>query len=89
MTRDYHNDKGYNDFVYGHKTSIDEQNRVLALILDDIADSLREIAGRRITDEPFCKYYDAFTIEEMLEETGWCMSCELNCPNKGKERKND
>lgn len=44
MSRDYHSDKDYNNFIGGCKTSIDEQNRVLALILDDIADSLRKIA---------------------------------------------
>lgn len=43
MTRDYHNDKDYNNFIGGCKTSIDEQNRALALIFEDIADSLRKI----------------------------------------------
>lgn len=43
MTRDYHTDKDYYNFIGGYKTSIDDQNRVLALILGDIADSLRKI----------------------------------------------
>lgn len=32
-----------------------------------------------------CLYDEAFTIEEMLEETGYCKLCKLNCPNKGLE----
>ena len=31
-----------------------------------------------------CKYDEAFTVEEMLEETCKCNNCKLDCPNKGK-----
>lgn len=31
-----------------------------------------------------CKYDEAFTVEEMLEETCMCKNCKLDCPNKGK-----
>ena len=31
-----------------------------------------------------CNYDEAFTIAEMLEETGLCKKCKLNCPNVGK-----
>lgn len=31
-----------------------------------------------------CSYDEAFTIAEMLEETGLCKKCKLNCPNAGK-----
>ena len=32
-----------------------------------------------------CKYDEAFTAKEMLEETGRCKICKLNCPMAGKE----
>lgn len=31
-----------------------------------------------------CIYDEWFTIDEMLEETGRCKKCKLDCPNKGK-----
>ena len=31
-----------------------------------------------------CIYDEAFTIDEMLEETVKCKKCKLYCPNKGK-----
>lgn len=34
--------------------------------------------------ENICSYDEAFTIAEMLEETGLCKKCKLNCPNAGK-----
>lgn len=34
-----------------------------------------------------CKYDEAFTQKEMLEETGRYKDCKLDCPNKGKESK--
>lgn len=35
-------------------------------------------------EENMCSYDEAFTIAEMLEETGLCKKCKLNCPNAGK-----
>lgn len=32
-----------------------------------------------------CKYDEAFTEKEMLEETGFCKCCKLDCPNAGKQ----
>ena len=32
-----------------------------------------------------CKYDEAFTEKEMLEETGFCKGCGLDCPNAGKQ----
>ena len=32
-----------------------------------------------------CKYDEAFTEREMLEETGYCKTCKMDCPNAGKE----
>ena len=33
-----------------------------------------------------CEYDEAFTRQEMLEETNQCSICELNCPNaKGNQ----
>ena len=32
-----------------------------------------------------CKWDEAFTEEEMLEETDRCKNCELNCENVGKQ----
>lgn len=32
-----------------------------------------------------CKYDEAFTEQEMLEETGYCKICKMDCPNAGKE----
>lgn len=32
-----------------------------------------------------CKWDEAFTEQEMLEETGYCKDCRLDCPNAGKE----
>ncbi len=37
-----------------------------------------------IAGENMCSYDEAFTIAEMLEETGLCKKCKLNCPNAGK-----
>ena len=31
-----------------------------------------------------CEYDEAFTVQEMLEETGQCKDCKLNCLNAGK-----
>lgn len=31
-----------------------------------------------------CKYDEAFTEQEMLEETGYCKTCKMNCQNAGK-----
>jgi hypothetical protein len=31
-----------------------------------------------------CERDEGFTIKEILEETGWCKECKLDCPNKGK-----
>lgn len=31
-----------------------------------------------------CERDESFTIEEIIEETGWCKGCKLDCPNKGK-----
>lgn len=31
--------------------------------------------------EVICEYDEAFTRQEMLEETNQCSICELNCPN--------
>ena len=33
-----------------------------------------------------CKYDEAFTEKEMLEETGFCKCCKLDCPNAGKSK---
>lgn len=32
-----------------------------------------------------CKFDEAFTEKEMLEETGFCKDCKMDCPNAGKE----
>ena len=32
-----------------------------------------------------CKYDEAFTEDEMLEETGQCAKCKLDCKNAGKQ----
>lgn len=32
-----------------------------------------------------CKYDEAFTKKEMLEETGFCKFCTLKCQNAGKD----
>ena len=44
----------------------------------------REIFGIERSDT-VCEYDEAFTQTEMLEETGYCKNCKLNCPNRGKE----
>ena len=31
-----------------------------------------------------CKYDEAFTEKEMLEETGFCKDCKMDCQNAGK-----
>lgn len=33
-----------------------------------------------------CKYDEAFTCKEMLEETGFCKHCKLDCENAGKSK---
>ena len=38
--------------------------------------------------DKMCKYDEAFTIMEMLEETGFCKDCKMDCPNKGKTMEN-
>ena len=32
-----------------------------------------------------CEYDESFTTTEMLEETGRCEDCKLDCPNAGKK----
>jgi len=32
-----------------------------------------------------CKWDEAFTMNEMLEETSRCKDCKLNCENAGKQ----
>lgn len=32
-----------------------------------------------------CKYDEAFTEKEMLEETGYCKDCKMDCRNAGKQ----
>ena len=32
-----------------------------------------------------CKIDEAFTEKEMREETGFCKSCKMDCPNAGKK----
>ena len=32
-----------------------------------------------------CKWDEAFTMDEMLEETSRCKDCKLNCENAGKQ----
>lgn len=34
--------------------------------------------------EIMCEYDEAFTVQEMLEETGRCRDCKLDCPNAEK-----
>ena len=34
--------------------------------------------------EIMCEYDEAFTVQEMLEETRRCRDCKLDCPNAGK-----
>ena len=36
-----------------------------------------------------CLYDEAFTTNEMLEETNRCKSCTLNCVNAGKKHRLD
>ena len=31
-----------------------------------------------------CKFDEAFTEKEMLEETGYCKDCKMDCSNAGK-----
>ena len=38
----------------------------------------------RLKKTIMCKYDEAFTEKEMLEETGFCKCCKLDCPNAGK-----
>ena len=37
------------------------------------------------TYDTVCEYDEAFTQAEMLEETGFCKACKIDCPNRGKE----
>lgn len=34
--------------------------------------------------DDICEYDEAFTQAEMLEETGHCKNCKIDCPNRGK-----
>lgn len=36
-----------------------------------------------------CKWDEAFTEQEMLEETGYCKDCKMDCPNAGKTFKEE
>ena len=44
-----------------------------------------EVREINTTYDTICEYDEAFTQAEMLEETGYCKNCKLNCPNRGKE----
>ena len=46
----------------------------------------REIFGIKRNDN-MCKYDEAFTQAEMLEETGFCKNCKFDCPNRGKNER--
>lgn len=48
----------------------------------DVVDEMREEVDMW---NRMCEYDEAFTQAEMLEETGFCKNCKLDCPNKGKE----
>lgn len=52
----------------------------------NITDKLDKISNHIMVKrmEIMCEYDEAFTIQEMLEETGQCKDCKLNCPNVGK-----
>ena len=35
--------------------------------------------------EEMCKWDEAFTVNEMKEETGRCAVCKMDCSNAGKD----
>ena len=43
-----------------------------------------EVKEIYFTSNRICEYDEAFTRAEMLEETGFCKDCKLDCPNRGK-----
>ena len=59
-----------------------ESNKYLFSFIPSISET-REIFGIKRNDN-MCKYDEAFTQAEMLEETGFCKSCKFGCPNRGK-----
>ena len=59
--------------------------RLFQKIGEDAKKSRFEVKEINITKYRICEYDEAFTQAEMLEETGYCKNCKLNCPNRGKE----
>ena len=59
--------------------------RLFQKIGEDAKKSRFEVKEINFTKDRICKYDEAFTQAEMLEETGYCKNCKLNCPNRGKE----
>lgn len=43
-----------------------------------------EVKEIDLTRNRICEYDETFTQAEMLEETGYCKNCKLDCPNRGK-----
>ena len=47
-------------------------------------EALNAQIANNLKETIMCKYDEAFTEKEMLEETGFCKCCKLDCPNAGK-----
>ena len=59
--------------------------RLFQKIGEDAKKSRFEVKEINFTKDRICKYDEAFTQAEMLEETGYCKNCKLNCPTRRKE----
>lgn len=68
--------------IYGDEAMIAVDNRIRPIGYKEFV-LMDDLISRESYDE-MCTYDEAFTIQEMLEETGQCKDCKLNCPNAGK-----
>ena len=75
------------EFQFGicEDTPMLAEARLFQKIGEDAKKSRFEVKEINLTKYRICEYDEAFTQAEMLEETGYCKNCKLNCPNRGKE----
>lgn len=78
--------KSRKEFQFGicEDTPMLAEARLFQKIGEDAKKWRFEVREINATYDAICEYDEAFTQAEMLEETGFCKSCKLDCPNRGK-----
>lgn len=78
--------KSRKEFQFGicEDTPMLAEARLFQKIGEDAKKWKFEVREINTTYDVVCEYDEAFTQAEMLEETGYCKNCKLDCPNRGK-----